>query len=111
MSCLNFSLCSPSTVTNSRLKSKLKLIFNLTAKSSIFETVSHYAVQAGLELLDTGAPFASGSLLAGNALRHLLTYQATLLKNINIFEMIILEYKTLVPQINPLQIKFSLYLM
>lgn len=84
-------------MTNSRLKSKLKLIFNLTAKSSIFETRRHCAVQAGLELLDTGAPFASVSRLAGNARGHSLTYQATLLQNINIFEMTMLEYKTLVP--------------
>lgn len=84
-------------MTNSRLKSPLELIFNLTAKSSIFETRCHYAVQAGLELLDTGVPSASVSQLAGNTLRHSLTYQATLLRNVNIFEMIISEYRTFVP--------------
>lgn len=84
-------------MTNSRLKSKLKLIFDLPAKSSIFETRRHGAVQAGLELLDTGAPLALVSQLAGNTLEHSLTYQATLLQNINIFEMTILECKTLVP--------------
>lgn len=86
MICLKFALVL--TVNLDTFKTKINwLFFNLTAESFIFQTQCHYVVQAGLELLRSGVPFASASWVAGSALRHGLPYQATLLENLIRFVM------------------------